>query len=120
MSQLGRDLLLDHPTQGSGTHDFHDLDAVADRLWAFERYWQHTGTPFDWKFTRTDLNNLLARINAHEPLPPQPDRYVTALPCQTTKSCARRLSLTLSDAVSRLRTLGLAAGSSVRQYLPRR
>ncbi len=48
--------------------DFHDLDTVADRLLAFERYWQATGTPFDWKFTRTDLNDLLARIDAHESL----------------------------------------------------
>ena len=49
-------------------NDFHDLDAVADRLRAFERYWQETGIPFDWTFTRTDLNNLLARIDVHEPL----------------------------------------------------
>ena len=49
-------------------NDFHDLDAVADRLIGFEHYWQDTGTPFDWKFTRTDLNDLLARITTHEPL----------------------------------------------------
>jgi hypothetical protein len=49
-------------------NDFHNLDAVADRLRALERYWQETGTPFDWKFTRTDLNDLLTRISAHEPL----------------------------------------------------
>lgn len=49
-------------------NDFHDLDAVADRPLGFQDYWHDTGTPFDWKFTRTDLNNLLARIDAHEPL----------------------------------------------------
>lgn len=49
-------------------NDFHDLDAVADRLIAFQDYWQATGTPFDWKFTRTDLNDLLVRIDTHEPL----------------------------------------------------
>jgi hypothetical protein len=49
-------------------NDFHDLDAVADRLLGFQDYWQDTGTPFDWKFTRTDLNTLLARISDHEPL----------------------------------------------------
>ncbi|MGH3469556.1 MAG: IS630 family transposase [Thermocrispum sp.] len=49
-------------------NDFHDLQAVADRLLGFQDYWQSTGTPFDWKFTRTDLNALLDRINDHEPL----------------------------------------------------
>jgi hypothetical protein len=49
-------------------NDLHDLDAVADRIIAFQDYWQATGTPFDWKFTRTDLNHLLARIDTHEPL----------------------------------------------------
>ena len=49
-------------------NDFHELDAVADRLIAFQDYWQATGTPFDWKFTRTDLNDLLVRIDTHEPL----------------------------------------------------
>jgi hypothetical protein len=49
-------------------NDFHDLDAVADRLSSFEHYWQATATPFDWRFTRTDLNDLLARIDAHKPL----------------------------------------------------
>ena len=49
-------------------NDFHDLDAVADRLLGFQDYWQTTGTPFDWKFTRTDLTSLLARIDTHEPL----------------------------------------------------
>jgi hypothetical protein len=49
-------------------NDFHDLDTVADRIIAFQDYWQATGTPFDWKFTRTDLTHLLARITTHEPL----------------------------------------------------
>ena len=40
-------------------NDFHDLDAVAERLLGFQDYWQATGTPFDWKFTR---------IDTHEPL----------------------------------------------------
>ena len=49
-------------------NDFHDLDAVADRLLGFQDYWQATATPFDWKFNRNDLNQLLARIADHEPL----------------------------------------------------
>jgi transposase len=49
-------------------NDFHDLDTVAERLLGFQDYWQDTGTPFDWKFTRTDLHQLLARIDTHQPL----------------------------------------------------
>jgi hypothetical protein len=49
-------------------NDFHDLDAVAERIIAFQDYWQTTGTPFDWKYTSTDLNHLLDRITTHEPL----------------------------------------------------
>ena len=44
-------------------NDFTDLDQIRDRLAAFEtRY----ARPFNWKFTRTDLNDLLNRIAAHE------------------------------------------------------
>jgi hypothetical protein len=68
VAQPDRDLLLDHPTQSPGPQRLHALDAVADRIIAFQDYWQATGTPFDWKFTRTDLNHLLARITTHEPL----------------------------------------------------
>ena len=31
-----------------------------------------TARPFGWKFTRTDLNRLLARIRQHDPFAPQP------------------------------------------------
>jgi hypothetical protein len=68
VAQPDRDLLLDHPTQGPRPNDFHDLDAVADRLLAFQDYWHTIATPFEWKFTRTDLTALLARIETHEPL----------------------------------------------------
>jgi transposase len=47
--------------------DFADLDALAQRLIAFEPRYNATATPFDWKFTRADLADLLARIDAHRP-----------------------------------------------------
>ena len=47
--------------------DFADLDALAQRLIAFQARYNTTATPFDWKFTRADLTDLLARIDAHRP-----------------------------------------------------
>ena len=46
--------------------DFADLDALAERLLAFQVRYNLTATPFDWQFTRTDLTALLARIDAHD------------------------------------------------------
>ena len=44
--------------------DFEDLDALAARLLAFEPRYNATATPFDWRFTRADLRDLLRRIDA--------------------------------------------------------
>jgi transposase len=44
--------------------DFPDLDALADRILAFQDRYNSTATPFDWTFTRADLNALLDRIDA--------------------------------------------------------
>jgi hypothetical protein len=51
-------------------NDFTDLDQIRDRLAAFETRYNAVAKPFNWKFTRTDLNDLLDRINAHEAQPP--------------------------------------------------
>ena len=45
--------------------DFADLDAVAQRLVEFEPRYNRAATPFDWRFTRADLADLLRRIDAH-------------------------------------------------------
>ena len=44
-------------------NDFTDLDAVIDRLSAFETRYNQTARPFKWKFTTTDLDDLLARLD---------------------------------------------------------
>jgi transposase len=51
--------------------DFADLDALAQRLTDFEPRYNATATPFDWRFTRADLTDLLRRIDIHrsEPIP---------------------------------------------------
>ena len=53
-------------------NDFFDLDAIAWRLGAFEERYNAVAEPFDWKFTREDLDDLLARIAAHETGAPLP------------------------------------------------
>jgi transposase len=45
--------------------DFADLDALAARLAAFEPRFNATATPFDWRFGRRELADLLRRIDAH-------------------------------------------------------
>jgi hypothetical protein len=43
-------------------NDFTGLDAVADRIGAFEKLFMRSAEPFDWNFTREDLHRLLQRM----------------------------------------------------------
>ena len=43
-------------------NDFPCLAAIAQRLADFERYFESMARPFEWKFTRADLNALIARM----------------------------------------------------------
>jgi transposase len=52
--------------------DFGDLDSLAGQILAFEQHYNATATPFDWRFTRTDLNRLLTRLSWHDPATPRP------------------------------------------------
>jgi hypothetical protein len=44
-------------------NDFVDLDALEQRLLAFGRHYEQIATPFEWKFTRHDLDRLLTRLD---------------------------------------------------------
>jgi DDE superfamily endonuclease len=44
-------------------NDFPNLDAVAERLLDFQYYWESAAKPFEWKFNRQDLNELLNKLN---------------------------------------------------------
>jgi hypothetical protein len=59
-------------------NDLTDLDALAERVLAFQARYNATATPFDWRFTRTDLDRLLDRIAVHE----------AAAPIQSTRLAA--------------------------------
>ncbi len=49
-------------------NDFTDLAEVEARLLAFQRRYQQTAAPFDWRFTRSDLDRLLRCLDDHEQL----------------------------------------------------
>jgi DDE superfamily endonuclease len=43
-------------------NDFSSLQDVEDRLLRFQRYYQTIAAPFEWKFTRTDLGELMKKL----------------------------------------------------------
>ena len=47
-------------------NDFTDLAEVERRLLAFQRRYQQTAVPFDWRYTRSDLAKLLRRLDEHD------------------------------------------------------
>jgi|SRR5271157_103169 len=53
-------------------NDFPSLDAVAERLLEFQSYYEQIARPFEWKFTRTELQKLVAKLKA------QPARALAA------------------------------------------
>ena len=43
-------------------NDFPSLEALKERLFAFERHYEAIAKPFEWKFTRQDLSRLLDKM----------------------------------------------------------
>ena len=43
-------------------NDFSSLADVEDRLLDFERYYESTATPFDWRFTKDDIDELMKKL----------------------------------------------------------
>jgi len=50
-------------------NDFGSLAEAEAALLAFQACYQQIATPFEWKFTKSDLDLLLKRLAAHEPAP---------------------------------------------------
>ena len=48
-------------------NDFDDLAAVEERLLAFQRHYEEIARPFEWTFTRRELDRLLERLEEREP-----------------------------------------------------
>lgn len=47
-------------------NDFFDLAQIEKRLAVFETRYNTVAQPFNWKFTRDELNRLLARLATHQ------------------------------------------------------
>jgi hypothetical protein len=66
-------------------NDFPDLAAVAQRLLDFEALYNDTAVPFNWRFTRTDLEDRLAALPdlppPRAPAPPPRPPVATATLC---------------------------------------
>jgi hypothetical protein len=48
-------------------NDFASLDDLGERLLAFGEHYRQIARPFEWTFTRHDLDRVLARIADREP-----------------------------------------------------
>jgi len=48
-------------------NDFASLAQVAERLLAFQLYYEQIAQPFEWKFTRADLHELMLKITRPTP-----------------------------------------------------
>ena len=47
-------------------NDFSGLVELEDRLLRFQEHYEQVAQPFEWKFTRDDLNQLLSKLAARE------------------------------------------------------
>ena len=48
-------------------NNFRDLDELGERITAFQDRYNATAEPFDWTYTRADLNAYLKRLTDHDP-----------------------------------------------------
>jgi hypothetical protein len=51
-------------------NDLSDLIAARQRLLGFQKHFEKIASPFDWKFTRDDLEKLLAQLKKESPSGP--------------------------------------------------
>lgn len=49
-------------------NDFESLTEIKDRLLNFQDHYEKVAKPFEWKFTRGDLANLLRKLSNHHEL----------------------------------------------------
>ena len=45
-------------------NDFPSLEAVAKRLLEFQSYYEQIAKPVEWRFTRVELRELMAKFKA--------------------------------------------------------
>ena len=59
-------------------NDFSSLEALAERLLGFGEHYRQIAQPFDWTFTRADLEQLLAEPTATNRNSASPRDYRTS------------------------------------------
>jgi len=47
-------------------NDFPSLGALKERILGFQQYYEEIAKPFEWKFTRRDLNRLMVKIKSKQ------------------------------------------------------
>jgi transposase len=47
-------------------NDFADLEQLSERILGFQDRYNTTATPFDWTYSRDDLNTFLRRLDLHD------------------------------------------------------
>ena len=47
-------------------NDVRSLQDLEGRILAFESYYEEVATPFEWKFTKKDMNKMLRRLEFNE------------------------------------------------------
>jgi transposase len=52
-------------------NDFPNLNEIIDRLARFETRYNQTARPFKWRFTTTDLDELLTKLDRYNPAQPR-------------------------------------------------
>ena len=55
-------------TTETTTSNFESIVQAKDRIIAFQEYYEQAAKPFQWKFTRRDLNALLKRLKNIDPV----------------------------------------------------
>jgi len=65
LAEPSGNLVLHHPKESRVPNDFTDTNAIIERLASFETRYNQTAKPFTWKFTTTDLTDLLQRLDRH-------------------------------------------------------
>jgi hypothetical protein len=49
-------------------NDFASLAQLSERLLAFQAHYAQIARPFQWTFTRADMERVIERVKAREPL----------------------------------------------------
>jgi hypothetical protein len=58
---------LDRSSRGFSPNDFGSLEELSERLLAFQAHYAAIARPFEWSFTRTDLDRVIERVTERDP-----------------------------------------------------